>query len=50
MNLNLLSITLNIIAPISDISSIITSCNYSYQHVSLYNVFVDEFCKLDNDC
>jgi hypothetical protein len=50
MDFNLLSITLNILAPISDISSITTSYNCSYQLVNLYNVFIDKFGKLDNDC
>jgi hypothetical protein len=50
MDLNLLSMTLNIITPTSDISSIITSCNYSYHYVSLFNGFVDKFNKLNKDC
>jgi hypothetical protein len=50
MDLNLLSITLNILAPISDISSITTSCNCSYKHVSLFNEFDDKLGKLDKDC
>jgi hypothetical protein len=49
MDLSLLSTTLNILAPINYISSITTSCNYSYPHVSLFNVFIDKFGKLDND-
>jgi hypothetical protein len=50
MDLSLLSITLNILAPTSDISSITTSCNCSYQHVNLFNEFDDKFGKLDKDC
>ncbi len=46
---NLLFITLNILAPTSDISSIITSCNCPYQHVSLFNEFDDKFGKLNKD-
>ncbi len=49
MDLSLLFITLIILAPTSDISSITTSCNYSYQHVSLFNVSIDKFGKSDND-
>jgi len=50
MDLNLLSITLNIITPTSDISSITTNCNCSYQHVNLFNESDDKFGKLDKDC
>jgi hypothetical protein len=50
MNFNLLSITLNILTPTSDISSITISCNCSYQHVSLFNKYNDKFDKLDKDC
>jgi hypothetical protein len=49
MNFSLLFITSNILAPTSDISSITTSYNCSYQHVSLFNVSIDKFGKLDND-
>jgi hypothetical protein len=31
-------------------SSITTSCNCSYQHVSLFNEFDDKFGKLKKDC
>jgi hypothetical protein len=50
MDFNLLSMTLNILALTSDISSIITSCNCSYQYVSLFSGFVDKFGKLNKDC
>jgi hypothetical protein len=50
MDLSLLSITLNIQTPTTDISSITTSCNFSYQHVSLFNEFNDKFGKLYKDC
>jgi hypothetical protein len=50
MNLRLLSIPFNILAPINDISSITTSCNCSYQHVSLFNESDDKFGKIDKDC
>ncbi len=50
MDPNLLFIILNILAPISDISSITTSCNCSYQHVNLFNEFDDKFGKLYKDC
>jgi hypothetical protein len=50
MNLSLFSITLNILAPKSDISFITTNCNCSYQHVSLFNEFDDKFRKLDKGC
>jgi len=50
MDLNLLFITLNILAPTSDISSIITSCNCSYQHVNLFDESYNKFGKLDKDC
>jgi hypothetical protein len=42
MDINLLFITLNILTPTNDISSII-SCNCSYRHN-------DKFGKLDKDC
>jgi hypothetical protein len=47
MNLSLLFITLNIIAPTSDISSITTSCNCSYGHVKIFNESNDKFDKLN---
>ncbi len=50
MDLGLLSITSNIVAPISDISYITTSCKYSYSHVNLFNEFNNRFGKLDKDC
>jgi len=50
MDLNLLFMTLNIIPPTNDISSITTSFNCSYQHVSLFNEFDDKFGKLNKDC
>jgi hypothetical protein len=50
MDLNLLFITLNILTSTNDISSITTSCNYSYQHVSLFNEFDDKFGKLYKNC
>jgi hypothetical protein len=50
MDLNLLSITLNILTPTSDISSMTTSCNCSYRHVSPFNEYDDKFGKLDKDC
>ncbi len=50
MNLSLLSITLSTLALTCDISYITTSYNFSYQHVSLFNVFVDKFSKLYDDC
>ncbi len=37
----MLSITLNILALIIDISYITTSCNCSYWHVSLFNEYDD---------
>jgi len=49
MNLILLSIKLNVIASINDISPITTNCNFSYLHVSLINESNDRFGKLDND-
>ncbi len=49
MDLSLLSKTLNILALINDISSITTSYNFLYQHVSLFNEFNDKFSKLDKD-
>ncbi len=50
MDLNLLSITLNIQTPTTHVSSITTNFNYSYQHVNLFNEFNDNFGKLDKDC
>jgi hypothetical protein len=50
MDLNLLSITLNIIALTNDISSMTTSCNCSYRHVNPFNESNDKFGKLDKDC
>jgi hypothetical protein len=49
MELNLLSITLNILAPTSDILCITTSCNCSYPHVNLFNEYDDKFGKLNYD-
>ncbi len=49
MDLSLLPIPLNILAPTSDISFITTSCNCSYRHVSLFNEYADKFGKLDKD-
>jgi hypothetical protein len=46
----MLFITFNILAPTNDISSIITSYNCSYWHISLFNEFVDKFGKLDKVC
>ncbi len=50
MDLSILIITLNILVPKNDISSITTSCTCSYQHVSLFNEFDDKFGKLNKDC
>jgi hypothetical protein len=50
MDLSLLSITLNILTPTSDISFIITICNCSYRHVNVFNEVDDKFGKLDKDC
>jgi len=50
IDLNLLFITLNILAPINDIPSITKNCNYSYRHVSLFNESNDKFGKLNKDC
>ncbi len=47
---SLLFITLNILTPTSDISSITTSCNCSYQHLSIFNESDDRFGKLNKDC
>ncbi len=47
---NLLLIALNILEPTNDISSNTTNCNYSYQHVNLFNELNDKFGKLNNDC
>jgi hypothetical protein len=49
MDLSLLSITLNILATTNDISSITTSCNCSYRHVSLFNESDDKVDKLNKD-
>jgi hypothetical protein len=45
-----LSITLNILTPKIDISSITTSYNCSYWHVSLFNESNDKFGKPNKDC
>ncbi len=50
MDLNLLSITFNILTSTNDISFIRTSYNCSYWHVSLFNEYVSKFGKLDKDC
>ncbi len=50
MKLNLLFITFNILASTNDISSITTSYNCSYQHVSLFIKSIDKFGKLNKDC
>jgi hypothetical protein len=50
MDINLLFIIVNILALINDISCITTNCNCSYQHVSLFNEFVDKFGTLNKDC
>jgi hypothetical protein len=50
MDLSLLSIILNILAPTIDIPSITTSWNCSYQHVNQFNEYDDKFGKLDKDC
>jgi hypothetical protein len=47
MNLNLLFITFNILTLISDILFITTNYNCSYQHINIFNEFVDKF---DKDC
>jgi hypothetical protein len=49
MSLNLLFKTLNVLAPISDISSIITSYNCLYWHVSQFNECDDMFEKINKD-
>jgi hypothetical protein len=49
MDLSLLSITLNILTPTSDILCITTSCNCSYQHVNLFNESDDKFGKVNKD-
>jgi hypothetical protein len=49
-DLSLLSITLNILAPTNDISSITTNYNCSSRHVSLFNEFDDKFGKLNKGC
>jgi hypothetical protein len=50
MNLDLLFITLSILAPTSDISFTITNYNCSYWHVNLFNEYDDKFGKLNKDC
>jgi hypothetical protein len=50
MHLNLLFITVNILAPTNEISFFTTSCNCSYQHARLFNEFDDKFGKLNKDC
>jgi hypothetical protein len=50
MDLILLFIKLNILAPTNNISPITTNCNCSYRHVSLFNESNDKFGKLYNDC
>jgi hypothetical protein len=50
MDFSLLSITLNILAPIGHISFITISCIFSYQHVNLFNEFDDKFGKLNKGC
>jgi hypothetical protein len=50
INLSLLSITLNIITPMIDISFIMKSYNYSYRHLNLFNESNDKFGKLNKDC
>jgi hypothetical protein len=49
VDLNLLFITLYILATTNVISFMTTSCNCSYQRVSLFIEFDDKFDKLDND-
>jgi hypothetical protein len=49
MEFSLLSITLNILTPTSDISFITTSSNCSCQHISILNEFDDKFGKLNKD-
>jgi hypothetical protein len=49
MNLNILFITLSILAPTSDISSTTTICNCWYQHINLSNESNNKFGKLNND-
>jgi hypothetical protein len=49
MDLSLLFITLNILTPTTNISSMTTSCNCSYRHVSLFNESDDKFGKIDKD-
>ncbi len=50
MDLNLLSIRLNIIAPTNDISSMTTSCDCSYRHISPFSECDDKFGKVNKDC
>jgi len=49
MDFSLLLITLNILAPTNNISSITTSCNCSYWHVNLFNESNNKFHKLNKD-
>jgi hypothetical protein len=49
MDLSLLSITLSILTLTSDIFSITTNCNYSYQHVGLFYESNYKFGKLNKD-
>jgi hypothetical protein len=50
MDLSLLFITFNILTLTTNISFIITSCNCSHQHVSIFNKFNDKLGKLNKDC
>ncbi len=50
ITLNQLSLTLNILAPTKNISSITFSCNCSYQHVSLFKESDDKVDKFVNVC
>ncbi len=50
IDFSLLSITLNILTLISEISSFTTSCNCSYQHARLFNESNDKIGKLNKDC
>jgi len=49
MDFSLLFITLNILAPTNNISSITTSYNCSYRHVNLFNEYDNKFHKLNKD-
>jgi hypothetical protein len=49
MDFSLLFTTLNILAPRNDISSITTSSNCSYRHVTLFDESNDKFGKLNKD-